>query len=101
MKVDQKISLWYPLIKGTILIEETDNTQCIPGMPFFNIVPLKMEALFMVFDRFVRPRCVEHMSLFHQPHDSSMFDMFIRADENHWCQGWNVCGIIRHFPIEI
>ena len=50
MKVDKKISLQYPLIKGTILIEETDSTHLVPRMPFFNIVPLKGEALFMVYD---------------------------------------------------
>jgi hypothetical protein len=44
-------------------------------MPFFNIVPLK--ALFVAYDKFVRPRCIEHMSLLHQPLDGSMFDMFI------------------------
>jgi len=50
MKVDKKISLQYPLIKGAILIEKTDSTHCVPRMPFFNIVPLKGEALFMVYD---------------------------------------------------
>jgi len=80
VKVDKKISLKYPLIKGTILIEETDSTHCVPRMPFFNIIPLKGEALFMVYDMLVHPRCVEHVSVSHKQHDSSMFYTFIRRE---------------------
>jgi hypothetical protein len=80
MKVDKNISLQYPLINGTILLEKTDSTYCVPKMPFFNSVSLKGEALFVVCDMLVHPRCVERVSLFHQPHDSSVFDMFIRGE---------------------
>lgn len=80
MKVDKKISLQNPLVKGTILIEETNSTHLVPRMPFFNIVPLKGEALFMVYDMIVHPRCIERVSLFRQPHESSMFDVFIRGE---------------------
>jgi hypothetical protein len=80
VKVDKKISLQYPLIKGRILIEETDGTHCVPRMPFFNTVPLKGEVLFMVYDMLVHPRRVEHVSLSRKQHDSSMFDTFIRGE---------------------
>ena len=107
MKVNKKISLQYPLIKGTILIEETDSTHYVSSMPFFNIVPLKGEALFMVCDMLVHPRCVEHVSLFHQPHNSSMFYVFIRGectpsrqetDENHWVPRLDCMGDGQSFP---
>jgi hypothetical protein len=111
MKLDKKIRLQYPLIKGTILIGETDSTHFVPRMPFFNSVPLKGEALFMGYDMLVHPRCVARVSLFHQLRDSSMFDVFIRGEIccfkawNRWKSLGAKAGLygvmVRHFPIEI
>jgi hypothetical protein len=56
----------------------------VTGTLFFSIVPLTCEAFVTACNKFVHLGRVESISLLVQPHDGSMFDVFIAGETMVW-----------------
>ena len=58
-----------------------ENTMKKPVVNCFSSYPPYIfEVLVTACDKLVLSRCIEHMSLLHQPRDGSMFDIFVTSE---------------------